>query len=179
MRNWSQRAEQRGRGSEEVKKKGLQSWATAPGRFSLWKGCADLFHSTLFELNKGILLYCQAEGQDPFRQAIMHDSNNKSNKKQVKDTVPAWSQNWLPLYSKHTGHIADNGPQWNPENLLLWPRSQTGLMYTVKSVWPGTLNVLTSKLSDSFSPPSLQTCSVAHFFTPLWMDLVHQPLSDK
>ena len=29
------------------------------------------------------------------RQTIMYDYNNKSNGKQVKETVPSWSQNWL------------------------------------------------------------------------------------
>ena len=85
---------------------------------SLQKQCVNLFYSqvgrdklSLFELNKGTLVYNQAERHGPLRQAIKYDYNNKSNKKQVKETVPAWSQNWLPLYSKHTGHIADNGPQ--------------------------------------------------------------------
>ena len=34
-------------------------------------------------------------GQGPLRQAIIHDYNNKSNVKQVKETVPTWIQNWL------------------------------------------------------------------------------------
>ena len=37
----------------------------------------------------------QVEGQGSLRQAIMYDYNNKSNGKQVKETVPTWSQNWL------------------------------------------------------------------------------------
>ena len=37
----------------------------------------------------------QAEGQDSLRQPIMCDYNNKSNGKQVKETVPTWSQQWL------------------------------------------------------------------------------------
>ena len=41
----------------------------------------------------------QAEGQDSLRQPIMCDYNNKSNGKQVKETVPTWSQNWLLLYN--------------------------------------------------------------------------------
>ena len=44
----------------------------------------------------------QAEGQGSLKQAIMYDYNNKSDGKQVKETVPTWSQNWLspaaPLY---------------------------------------------------------------------------------
>ena len=39
------------------------------------------------DLNKGTLIYSQAEGQDPLSQAIMYDCNNKNNKKQVKETV--------------------------------------------------------------------------------------------
>jgi hypothetical protein len=41
----------------------------------------------LNELKKGTLVYSQAEGQGPLRQAIKYDYNNKSNKKQVKETV--------------------------------------------------------------------------------------------
>ena len=33
------------------------------------------------------------------RQAILYDHNNKSNQKQVKETVPTWSPNWLLLYN--------------------------------------------------------------------------------
>ena len=39
-------------------------------------------------LNKGTLVYSQAEGQDSLRQTILYDYNNKSNEKQVKETVP-------------------------------------------------------------------------------------------
>ena len=38
----------------------------------------------------------QAEGQDSLRQTILYDYN-KSNEKQVKETVPGWGQNWLLL----------------------------------------------------------------------------------
>ena len=61
---------------------------------SLLKGCVNLFCSqvgrdklSLFELNKGTLVYNQAERHGPLRQAIKYDYNNKSNKKQVKETV--------------------------------------------------------------------------------------------
>ena len=37
----------------------------------------------------------QAEGQDSLRQAILYDCNNVRHKKQVKETGPTWSQNWL------------------------------------------------------------------------------------
>ena len=42
---------------------------------------------SLFELNKGTLVYNQAERHGPLRQAIKYDYNNKSNEKQVKVTV--------------------------------------------------------------------------------------------
>ena len=58
------------------------------GKASLWKGCVNLFllvqlftggHSQIiYELNKGTLVYSQAEGQGPLRQALMYDCNNKS-----------------------------------------------------------------------------------------------------
>ena len=32
----------------------------------------------------------QAEGQDSLMQTILHDHDDKSNKKQVKETVPTW-----------------------------------------------------------------------------------------
>ena len=60
---------------------------------SLGKGCVHLFYSqvgrdrlALNELKKGTLVYSQAEGQGPLRQAIKYDYNNKSNKKQVKES---------------------------------------------------------------------------------------------
>ena len=37
----------------------------------------------------------QAEAQGPLKQAIMYDYDNKSNGKQVKETVSTWSQNQL------------------------------------------------------------------------------------
>ena len=46
-------------------------------------------------LNKGTLVKSQAEGQNSLRQTILYDSNNKSSEKQVKETVPTQSQNWL------------------------------------------------------------------------------------
>ena len=63
------------------------------GMANLWMGCAHLLYSqgrdrlALNELKKGTLVYSQAEGQGPLRQAIKYDYNNKSNKKQVKETV--------------------------------------------------------------------------------------------
>ena len=47
----------------------------------------------LNELKKDTLVYTQAEGQGPLRQAIKYDYNNKSNKKQVKGTVSNMESN--------------------------------------------------------------------------------------
>ena len=44
----------------------------------------------------------QAEGQDSLRQTILYDYNNKRNPRQVKETIPTWSQNWLPPCNKDT-----------------------------------------------------------------------------
>ena len=47
----------------------------------------------------------QAEGQDYLRQTLLCDYNNKSNKKEVKETVPSWSQNWLLCCTSLGGHL--------------------------------------------------------------------------
>ena len=59
---------------------------------SLWKGCVNLFYSqmgrdkpSLEELNKSTLVYSQAKGAGSSRKARKY--NNKSNEKQVKETV--------------------------------------------------------------------------------------------
>ena len=63
------------------------------GMASLWKGyvnlCLQMGRDKLpfYELNKISLVYSQEEGQGPLRQAIKYDYNNKSNKKQIKETV--------------------------------------------------------------------------------------------
>ena len=62
------------------------------GMASLWKGyvnlCLQMGRDKLpfYELNKISLVYSQEEGQGPLRQAIKYDYNNKSNKKQVKES---------------------------------------------------------------------------------------------
>ena len=53
-------------------------------------------------LNKGTLVYSQAEGQGSLRQAVMYDYNNKSKEKQIQEAVPTWSQNWLLLCNRLT-----------------------------------------------------------------------------
>ena len=60
-------------------------------------------------LNKALEFNSLAEGQDSLRQTILYDYNNKNNGKQVKETVPTWSQNWLPLCNKSS-----------PERLINW-----------------------------------------------------------
>ena len=64
------------------------------GLASRWKGYINLFYlhvgrdkPSFHELNKSPLVYRQAEGQGPFKQATVYAYNNKSNKKQVKETV--------------------------------------------------------------------------------------------
>ena len=54
---------------------------------NLWKEYVNLFYSEvgrvslpLCDLNKGTLLYSQAEGQDPLRQAIEYYYKQKSKK---------------------------------------------------------------------------------------------------
>ena len=49
----------------------------------------------------------QAEGQDSLRQPIRYDYN-ESNRKQVKEAVSAWSQNWLP---SATGPLQPQRPE--------------------------------------------------------------------
>ena len=61
--------------------KGCVNKNISEGKASLWKGCVNLFllvqlftggHSQIiYELNKGTLVYSQAEGQGPLRQALM------------------------------------------------------------------------------------------------------------
>ena len=57
------------------------------GMKSILKGCVNLFYLqvgrdkfSLPELNKGTLVYSQAEGQDPLRQAIEYYYKHKSKK---------------------------------------------------------------------------------------------------
>ena len=73
---------------------GLQSCKTSPGRgvsISSFLQPSQVGKVRLSVSCKGT--HSQAEGQGPLRQAIMYDDNNKSNEKQVKETVPSWSQN--------------------------------------------------------------------------------------
>ena len=52
------------------------------------------------------------EGQDSLRPAILYDYNNKSNEKQVKETVPTWSQNWLFLVNIPTSEPVTVATGW-------------------------------------------------------------------
>ena len=72
------------------------------GMASLQKGCVNLFYSqvgrdklSLQELNKGTLVYSQAEGQffpgKPVSMIIIVKATKSKSKKQFA----AWSQNWL------------------------------------------------------------------------------------
>ena len=59
---------------------------------------------------QGSLVYSQAEGQGSLRQAILYDHSNKSNAKQVQETVPTRSPNWLPLCKPP---VSGWGPGWS------------------------------------------------------------------
>ena len=63
-------------------------------------GCVNVFLPAIYTWTgfwiKALVFNSQAEGQNFLRQTILYDYNNKSNKRQVKETVPTWSQNWLP-----------------------------------------------------------------------------------
>ena len=79
--------------------KGLLMLQTSPRMPNLRQGMCSFLPSCHPQVdrvvNKGNLV-CQAEEQDSLRQTILYEYNNKSNKKQIKETVPTWSQNWLP-----------------------------------------------------------------------------------
>ena len=69
------------------------SWATRKAQ----KGCINLFYShvgkdklSVHELNKGTLVFSQAERQGPPGKAMEYDYNNKS---KSKKQFPTWSQN--------------------------------------------------------------------------------------
>ena len=73
----------------------FRSWATRKAQ----KGCINLFYShvgkdklSLHELNKGTLVFSQAERQGPPGKAMEYDYNNKS---KSKKQFPTWNQNWL------------------------------------------------------------------------------------
>jgi len=63
-------------------------------------GCVNVFLPAIYTWTgfwiKALVFNSQAEGQNFLRQTILYDYNNKSNERQVKETVPTWSQNWLP-----------------------------------------------------------------------------------
>ena len=67
-----------------------------------------------YMLNKGTSIYSQAEAQSPLRQVIMFDCKNKSNKKQVNEMVPTWSQNWLRLCNSTGLEISTVFPVYVP-----------------------------------------------------------------
>ena len=74
------------------------------GMPSLQKGCVNLFYSqvgrdklSLQELNKGTLVYSQAEGQDPPGKPLSMIIIVKASQRKE---FPTWSQNWLPPCNK-------------------------------------------------------------------------------
>lgn len=52
----------------------------------------------------------------------MYDYNNKSNRKQVKETVSTWSQNWLPAATLEEEVNWTKGPKGGRECWLYWGR---------------------------------------------------------
>ena len=86
------------------------------GITSLWKGCVNLFCSQvgrdkLFsELNKGTLVYNQAEGQDPPSKPLSIIIIIKAMKRKSKK-VSTWSQNWLPSCNRIIARKGKAGEQ--------------------------------------------------------------------
>ena len=79
---------------------------------SLWKACVHLFYSqvgrdkpSLQELNKGTLVYSQAEWAGSSRQDCKCNYNNKSKKSKSKKQFPTWSQNRLPSCNHLTASL--------------------------------------------------------------------------
>ena len=78
-----------------------------PGKTSLQKGCINLFYSrvgrdklSLLELNKGTLVYSQAEGQGPPSKPLSMIIVSKVMKSKSKKKFSTWSQNWLSSCNK-------------------------------------------------------------------------------
>ena len=94
-----------------LQSRGLKSCKISLGSVSFWKGCVNLFYSqvgrvwlSFYELNKGTLVYSQAEEQGPLEQAIMYDCNNKSKwKKQFQHGVSIGF--FATFYLYHPGEI--------------------------------------------------------------------------
>ena len=87
------RIERKGQWGSKVKgSSALQN--ISKGMASLWKGCVNLFYSwmsrnklSLQELNKGTLVYCQAEGQSPPGKPLSMIIITRATEKQIKETV--------------------------------------------------------------------------------------------
>ena len=79
------------------------------GMASLWKRCVNLFYSqvgrdklSLQELNKGTVVYIQAEGLGPPGKPLSMIIISRATKGKSKKQFPTWSQNWLPPSKFHT-----------------------------------------------------------------------------
>ena len=79
------------------------------GMASLWKRCVNLFYSqvgrdklSLQELNKGTVVYIQAEGLGPPGKPLSMIIISRATKSKSKKQFPTWSQNWLPPSKLHT-----------------------------------------------------------------------------
>ena len=77
-----------------------------PRMTSLGKECANFFlpvaiHRWTGSWTKALWFNIQVEGQGSLRQVSMCDYNNESNKKQVEEMDPTWTQNWFFLAAQH------------------------------------------------------------------------------
>ena len=164
--------DQRERSNEELKTKGRieseRQWGSkvkgssamqniSKWMASLWKGyvnlCLQMGRDRLpfYELNKSSLVYSQAEGQGPLRQAMKYDYNNKSNKKQVKETV--YNMDWeLTSSLQHCRSLSHN-------------------LVEKKGFWPFCL-VRWIFLGVSAIFASVSNIEICLLFVPLWKCLI-------
>jgi len=91
------------------------------GMASLWKRCVNLFYSqvgrdklSLQELNKGTVVYIQAEGLGPPGKPLSMIIITRATKSKSKKQFPTWSQNWLPPNKLHTLPTPPPKRHWLP-----------------------------------------------------------------
>ena len=128
---------------------------------SLWKGCVTLFYSqlsrdklSLYELNKGTLVCSETEGQGPLREAIKCDYNNKSNEKKVKETIPTWSQNWLPPWNMILNILTSISPSSLPSQKC-FPASSSAIHHQILNSSLGKYNNLSLHFTLYTTPVSI------------------------
>ena len=121
---------------------------TVMASLCLWKGCVTPFYSqlsrdklSLYELNKGTLVYSETEGQGPLREAIKYDYNNNSNEKKVTETVPTWSQNWLSSCNMILNILTSISPSSFPSQKF-FPASSSAIHHQILNSSLGKYNNL-------------------------------------